>query len=316
MRPVAAAAAVAAAAGALAFACALPEARSGPEGAVEITAEPVEIAPAEIHGLRLRGTVELTSDHPAFGGLSGMLIEGDTMIAISDHGWLLQGRLVDDAGGLRPEGARMMPLLDDAGARLDANGTDAEGLARIRGGRLAVSFERDHRVTILDEARQLAEIRDRSFEQLGHNKGPEALATLPDGQLLAIAEARGSGGFPAFLVDPDGAVQPGRLPLHGREFVTGADVGPDGRLYLLRRRLSLLGGFSIRIERYRLAPDGLPLPETHELLAAFHGLAIDNMEAIAVWRDGADRTRLAIASDNNYYTLLQRTLLMDFEVLD
>ncbi len=313
MRLGAGTAAVAAAAAALGIGCALQDARPDFPGVLEIAATPVEIVPAKLRGLRLRGAVELSANHPAFGGLSGMLIEKGELLAVSDHGWLLRSPLVDDQDGLRPVGGTIVPLLDEGGDRLDGGGTDAEALARAGDG-LAVAFEGDHRVVILEGMRPARTIRERQFERLGHNEGMEALATLPDGRLIAIGEEPQGGAFPVFLLGGEGIVA-GALPQSGPHFVTGADLGPDGSLYLLRRDFSLLTGFSIRIERYRLGPDGFPLPQTRKTLAAFEsGSGIDNMEAIALWQDG-DTLRLTIVSDDNF-TFLQRTLLIDFEVLD
>jgi hypothetical protein len=316
MKRLAAAAALAAVGGALALGCSAREALPDRPAELRILAAPVEIAPAELNGVRLRGAVELTSDHPEFGGISGMLIDGRELIAVTDRAWLIRSPLVEDEIGVRPAGGDIHPLRDDEGRPLEEAGQDAEGLARTKGG-LAVAFERDHRVEILDGDGPRRTIRDRRFEGLGYNEGLEALAALPDGRLLAIAEGAARGGFPVFVIDPEtGKMRSGRLPLPGDMPVTDAEVGPDGRLYLLRRTFSLLGGFAIRIERYRLSPEGLPRPETREPLATFQGLSgIDNMEAIALWRDEAGRLRLAIASDDNFLPL-QRTLLVDLEVLE
>jgi hypothetical protein len=311
---VGAVAAVATGLAALGIGCAIQESRSAFPRVMRIDAAPVVIAPAELNGLALRGAVELMSNHPAIGGISGLLIDGTTMLALTDHGWLLRSPLADDERGLRPVGGKVAPLRDEAGGRLDGMARDAEALARVDGA-LAVAFERDHRVVILDGDLPGRTISDGRLDRLPTNEGIEALATLPDGRLLAIAEAPADGAFPMFLLDDTSVAATGALPQSGPHFVTGADLGPDGRLYLLRRDFSLLGGFSIRVERYGLAPDGFPRPETRETLAAFEsGSGVDNMEAIALWQDGAT-TRLAIASDDNF-NLLQRTILIDFEVLD
>jgi hypothetical protein len=315
-----AAAAVAVAAGAagaaLGIGCALQEARSESPPVLEIAAVPVQIVPTELKGLRLRGAVELTANHDAFGGISGMLIEPGTLLAVTDDGWLLRSPLVDDEAGLRPVGGEIAPLLDEAGGRLEDSGRDAEALAHA-GGALAVAFERDHRVVILDGYRPGKTVRADQFERLQYNGGLEGLATLPDDRMIAIAEAETPeyGIWWMILLDAQGQAAARALPTDGPHLVTGADVGPDGRLYLVKRRFSLFSGFSIRIERYRLGPDGFPIWKTRERLAAFESEGgIDNMEAIALWRDGG-RTRLAIASDDNF-SFLQRTLLIDFEVLD
>ena len=84
---------------------------------------------------------------------------------------------------------------------------------------------------------------------------------------------------------------------------------------LLRDYIPLIG-VSIRLHRYRLGEDGFPDPATREDLAAFESSGgIDNMEGIALWTDADGRTRLALISDDNY-NALQRTLLVDFIVLD
>lgn len=294
----------------LAFGCA---SQTGPAtaGTVLIDARPVTITPAALDGLSLLGTVVLDADHPQFGGFSGLLVDGRHMTAISDEGWILRADVTDGPKGLRPGRARIEPMTE-GGATLDKAGGDAESLAMVDG-RLAVAFERDHRIAFLDGDRLTDTIRDRRFESLGSNRGLEALTTLPDGRLLAIAEAPEANGYPVFVIRPGRGIAEGRLPQVGEHFVTGADTGPDGRLYVLKRHFSLIEGLSIRVERYRIGPDGFPLAATREELAAFESASgIDNMEGIAVWREGA-ATRLALISDDNFGAV-QRTLLMTFEV--
>ena len=72
----------------------------------------------------------------------------------------------------------------------------------------------------------------------------------------------------------------------------------------------------MRIHRYDLSEDGLPIPETVTELAAFESESgIDNMEGIALWRDAKGALRLSLISDNNF-NVIQRTLFMDFEVIE
>ena len=192
-------------------------------------------------------------------------------------------------------------------------GVVARSLAR-QGGRLAIGFERDHRIELLDGGRLTGERRDRRFESMASNGGLEALASLPDGGLLAIGEQPIGGSFSVFVLRSDGRILSGALPQVERHGVTGADIGPDGLLYLLRRDWSIIAGVSIRIERYRLDADGTPRPDTREVLAAFESASgIDNMEGIAAWRGPGGAVRLAIVSDDNFNPM-QRTLLLLFEV--
>jgi hypothetical protein len=181
---------------------------------------------------------------------------------------------------------------------------------------LVVSFERDNRLMFLrDTGRMGGAIQPRDFGQLRSNKALEALATLPDGQLIAFAEGADDGGVPMFLIDPSARVTEARLPRAGIHSVTGADVGPDGRLYLVLREYSTMSGVSIRVMRYRLGPDGRPLPESAETLAAFEAdSGIDNMEGIAIEREPGGDLRLWLISDNNF-RFIQRTLLVRFDLL-
>jgi hypothetical protein len=206
-------------------------------------------------------------------------------------------------------------MRDAEGRRYTKAGGDAEGLTWL-GARLAVSFERDDRVMSLrDSGRLGATIQPRAFEPLPFNKGLEALASLPDGRLIALAEGADDGGVPVFLIDLAGVVTEARLPRVGSHSVTGADIGPDGRLYLVLRDYSLLAGVSIRVMRYRLGADGLPLAASAETLAAFEAdSGIDNMEAISLERGPDGGIRLWLISDDNF-RWPQRTLLLRFEVL-
>jgi hypothetical protein len=242
-----------------------------------------------------------------------MLVNGRELLAVSDRGSLMRLRLAAGERVLRPVAGEMTPLRE-GGRPLEGSGRDAEALARTASG-LAVAFERDHRIVLLGGGLPDRTVRHPRLERLVHNAGLEALATLPDGRLIAVTEESEGGAFPVFLLGQDGALAEASLPRMGPHLVTGADIGPDGQLYLVRRDFSLLRGISIRIERYRLGPDGFPRPDTRETLAEFeNGSGIDNMEAIALWQDGPS-IRLAIASDDNF-NLLQRTLLVDFEVLE
>ncbi len=282
---------------------------------VAVTAEPVAITGGELDGLALGGAWVLRGDHRNFGGFSGLVVTGERLIAVSDKGWWFGATLIEGDGALGLADARLAPMRDGEGDRYTKAGGDAEGLTRL-GPRLVVSFERDHRLMFLRETGRMgATIQPRSFEQFRSNKGLEALASLPDGRMIVFAEGADDGGVPVFLVDPAGGVTEARLPRAGRHSVTGADIGPDGRLYLVLREYSLLFGVSIRVMRYRLGADGLPLPASAETLAAFEASSgIDNMEGISLDRGPDGETRLWLIADNNFRSS-QRTLLVRFEVL-
>ncbi|MHA1529339.1 MAG: esterase-like activity of phytase family protein [Alphaproteobacteria bacterium] len=286
---------------------------------VAVTAEAVAITGGGLNGLAFSGAWVLRGDHRNFGGFSGLLVAGDRLYAVSDKGWWFGASLIEGDGALRLADARLAPMRDGGGGRYTKAGGDAEGLTRLGARlppRLVVSFERDHRLMFLRETGRMgAAIQPRAFEQFRSNKGLEALASLPDGRLLAFAEGVDEGGVPMFVADPAGGVTEARLPRAGSHAVTGADIGPDGRLYLVLREYSILFGVSIRVMRYRLGADGLPLAASAETLATFEAASgIDNMEGISLERGPDGGIRLWLISDNNFRSS-QRTLLVRFEVL-
>jgi hypothetical protein len=284
---------------------------------VAIAAEPVEITVTRQDGSTLRGAWILTADNPAFGGFSGLLIEDGRLLAVTDDAHLLAAGLALTGSQLVLSQSRLAPLLDPSGRRyLTKAGSDAEGLAWFDG-RLAVAFERDHRIMLLGADGRLHDtIQPRSFEQLASNGGIEGLATLPDGRLLAVAEAGDAAGVPVFVIGPDGAVAEGRLALPGPHAVTGADVGPDGQLYVVLRDFSLLAGPSIRVMRFSLGPDGFPVADSRATLAEFESRdGIDNMEGIALDRSPEGALRLWLIADDNF-SFLQRTLLLALDLPD
>ena len=88
---------------------------------------------------------------------------------------------------------------------------------------------------------------------------------------------------------------------------------PGGDVIVLERRFRYSEGVKMRLRRIRAKDikagaklDGDVLLKTDDLRE------IDNMEALAVHRDGRGRNILTILSDNNFNTRFQRTLLMQF----
>ncbi|MEM7061536.1 MAG: esterase-like activity of phytase family protein, partial [Pseudomonadota bacterium] len=230
-------------------ACNAADAGSRGSSMLYIDAEAVDISGGALNGLKLRGTMNLTADPRAFGGFSGLHIDGGRLSAITDHGWLLQADLKETDRGLIPVDAAFAPMLDIDGAELDRAGRDAEGLTIIDGD-FAVSFERDHRIMFRqDDGRLGQSTTHRAFEALGSNKGLEALATTAEDAIIAIAEEPVDGAFPMHLLRRNKGVVLGSLPALSRHNVTGADVGEDQRLYLLLRDFSPFRGVSMRILR-------------------------------------------------------------------
>ena len=296
---------------------AVPDARAdGPAAqgrAVEIRAQPVEVPAADLHRtVSQAGAWVLRAADGAFGGFSALEVRGDRLLAASDRGHWLTARLVEDDRDLTLAEGRLAPMLGADGGSLAA--ADAEALARA-GEDLVVAFERDHRLMRHAGGGALELLaRPEGFAALPGNAGIEALAALPDGALLAIGEGRGPQGFPVFRIAPDGVVTRAHLPSRSRHDVTGAALGPQGRLYVVFRHYSPATGVSIRLRRYHLDAAGLPRPDRVTELASFESASgVDNMGAVALSPGPGGGTRLWLLSDDNF-NAVQRTLLMRFDI--
>lgn len=110
----------------------------------------------QIDQLIWRGGLSLKSDHPNFGGISGLETGQDgTLIAIIDLGWRVDLLPTFGAdGNLRDlEILRFERLTDQTGTPLSGKSrTDAESLTWTTEGSLVIGFERNHRLESLSGA--------------------------------------------------------------------------------------------------------------------------------------------------------------------
>ncbi len=279
-------------------------------------------APGETRLGRLlwRGTLELSSGDSRFGGYSGLLIgrDGRELIAVSDAGHWLRGRLTYDDGG-RLSGfteAEILPLRGTDGAPLRGKKQgDAEALARDAQGRLLVSFERDHRILAYDGLESPAVAQSAPpIRPMDGNAGIEALESLPaSGGLLALTESGEAEGGGAFLWQ-EGAWSPLGYRRLRNLSVVGATATEQGEVFLLERAWSLIGGLELRILRLDTAvirPGAVLEPE--ELATLKPPLLVDNFEGIAARVTPDGQTLLYLLSDDNFNPV-QRTLLAVFAV--
>lgn len=309
----------------------------GKDVALQIAAEEVTLTPDTLDGVRIEGAWELTAPDPSFGGFSGLVVasghdgsaEGDglrSLVAIGDRGLSMSGVYRTDRADCIIEALTNEQLLDLNREALSGDAADAEALAAGPGAGLLIAFERNHRIQHLTHDGVASVLADPSFATLPFNAGLEALAIVPEGvdgagDVIAIAERAGEDGFPVFRIA--GGVEGGasavetRLMLPGPHRVTGADIGADGALYLVRRHYDPLIGVDIVIEAMPLpalfAPDAAAA--TRRLARFGPESGIDNMEAIAVSRLGADETRLTLISDDNF-SHDQRTLLIELSLTE
>lgn len=267
---------------------------------------------------RLLGSYVWTEPWEGFGGVSALELEPDgaTFMALSDRALAIRGRLSRDVTGA-VSGVEVLshePLRDPQGHPLSRGRGDSEGLALAPDGTAWISFEGKGgnarvRVEARDGLPAAALPTDPDWSRLRQNRGLEALAVGPDGALYALPERPPSGDrdIPVYRFQGGAWDLAFRLPVRDGFAVAGADVGPDGRLYLLERDLAGLG-FRTGIRRVNLDGTG-----DVALLTTATGTH-DNLEGIAVWQD-AEGLRATLVSDDNF-RFFQRTEIVDYRLPD
>jgi hypothetical protein len=294
---------------------------------VDVSVTPIPLDPADltrVHVGRLAymAGLHLRSDDPAFGGLSGLVVEGDRAIMVSDKGRWVLARLRHDATG-QLNGLYQVEigaLLDAAGRPVQGGRDDAEAVARLADGRLLVSFERRHRLwayapgTDPLNARPAALPVPRDLARADSNGGLEAVVEMAPGQRLALSESlrHDSGDLVGWYLAGRGVAEV-RYATDGAFVPTDLARLPSGDLLVLERRFSLLGGVAGQVRLIPYAQLGQKRLEPLPVARLEPPLAVDNMEGIAaVERDG--EVLVYILSDDNF-SALQRTLLLQFRLL-
>jgi hypothetical protein len=292
--------------------------------AIRVAAEPVAegppgydnrvatCAPTCPGGFAYAGGLALTSnDTSRFHGLSDLHVEADgRMVAVTDEGDLVKGRIVLDGAG-RPTGlaaVTLAPLTDPGGRPLsgDKADSDAEGLAIRANGDMLVGFERRHRVWLYPAgggSPHPIPLPDTAFPE---NEGPEALAmdpqAGPDAYLVGREDTRetwicrlGRGCTPG--------VRPGQ---DDQGKLVAARSLPGGRWAFLLRDFNLIAGARIRLlitDRAGRTLDGLLIARP---------ATVDNFEGLAAVPRADGSVRFYLVSDDNFASN-QRTLLMAFD---
>jgi len=303
--------------------CLLPGSASFPRSVDSAVAlGPVQIDPDHpgrraIGRLHFLGGWQLTSHHPDFGGYSALRVEGDDFTALTDDGNYLRFHMERPGVADQVRFGTLPAFPSAAGVR---NDRDSESMVIGPDENIWVGFET--RNAILRYSRDFAAVQATAYPSAMRtwplNSGAEAMARLSDGRFVVMAE--GSYLAPqvnAALLFPGDPTDPAAVPISfgyrppAGYAPTDAQQLPDGRLVVLNRHFSLLGGFRAAvtiIDPRGIAPGAVL---AGELVAELRPpLTVDNMEGLSVVREGG-RTILWMISDDNRFAL-ERTLLLKF----
>lgn len=241
-----------------------------------------------------------------FGGFSGIELTsgGDHVFLVSDAGYLVEARVERDAAG------RITAIVDAEARRFRQNHGelvndfqgDAEAVRLDPQGRPVVAFESYMRFARFPTADMMPEPLNDWDRFAGNwsNEGAESLAIDATGGILAVLErAKGS---PAAYVTL--RYNGGRDWTHGPALATDgafqatdADFGPDGKLYVLERNLSLLSGYATRISVYEREGDHFGDPVTVAKTAPGQ---FGNFEGMDVWQTTTGGLMATLVTDNNF----------------
>ena len=293
-----------------------------PHGAIHADPIPLNLdAPwrRRVGGLVYEAGWVLRGEDPWVGGVSAMTVAGSRFTLLSDEGRLITFRMT-------PQGPvdALVRRLPGPGALPDKRHRDSEslGIDPVTG-RAWIGMEWDNLILRYDRGFRHVErvVRPAAMRRWPVAGGAETLVRLRDGRVLVIAE-EAPGIAPEtrvgllFAGDP---TEPGPPPLRfdylpPAGFVpTDAAELPDGRIIVLNRHFAWADGFAAAVTTFPAqAMRAHALIRPRELAQLRRPLVVDNMEAIAVTREGA-ATIVWIASDDNM-TLLQRTLLLRFRL--
>lgn len=301
---------------------------------IEITATPItsfdnrDPTRTRFGDLEFRGGLELSSRHPAFGGISAIHVEpdGNRFIAVTDRGSWLRGRMIYRDGRLAGiADTEMAPILGADGRPLAARGWyDVESLAE-RDGILYIGIERVEQIVRFDYRRDGLRARGQpidvpvDFKTLTYNKGLECLAAPRQGAfaggLIVVTEHSldGAGNLRSFALSMDQVTRFGVKRTDDFD-VSDCTLLSKNELLLLERRFSPARGIAVRIRRIPLADiKEAAVVDGRSIIEVDLAYQIDNLEGIAVHRNSASDAIVTLVSDDNF-SIIQRNLLLQFSM--
>ena len=287
---------------------------------IKINLFPTDLENISLNKLKFVSGIEIKSNHPDFGGLSGLIINEDkSLIAVGDQGIWLTGKIKIDENGKLVEiingrlghlkGNENNPLY-----KLGKSYTDAESIEPYNN-KFVVSFERKHRILIFNDIFLHSEIfYDRiKYLDLPDNGGIEAMAPLKNNSIFLLSEnlIHPDDKIAGYLLS-DNKLKKVYVKKNGSFKPTDMSNLPDGNILLLERSFSPVRGVSARISviKYEdLKPNSVILPFTLDTLKP--PMVVDNFEGISFLKLNDGGYYIFILSDDNF-NFLQKTLLYQF----
>ena len=260
------------------------------------------------------GTYVWDGKGPRFGGFSAIEVQPDGVhfLALSDRAMLIDGTFMRTDGlitGVTEAGRHL--LRDTKGDAMTGPWADSEGLAVAPDGRIYISFEGVPRVRVQDGVEGVPAVLpiEPDFPLMQSNAALEALALGPDGAIYTIPERSGRQTLPFAVYRLKDGIWNIPFSISRRDSfqVSGADIGPDGLLYVLERDFNGFG-FRTRVRRFDLTGG------SEQVLFETNTGTHDNLEGISVWDDGIG-TRITMISDDNF-RFFQETQIVEYRVTD
>lgn len=284
-----------------------------------LTLDPAHPGVRRVGDLIFLAAWELGSGNRDFGGISALTaLPGGRFVGVSDAGTLVGFGLTNDDRTDRPF---IAPLPESHGLGKTYADRDSEGISfDADSGQFWVSYEAKHAIRRFSRsfARSNGMVRPAEMQGWSANKGAESIIRLRDGRFVVIAESLDPDTHQALIFSGD-PVEPGtgiskfsyRPPAGYR--VTDGTMLPDGRLLILNRSIGFPKGFAAKLAVIDPAVVKSGATVAGKVIATLAApLLVDNMEGVAITREGND-TIIWLISDNNF-NIWQRTLLMKFRL--
>jgi len=224
--------------------------------------------------------------------------DGMNILLLSDRGVLATARLRRGQGGAITgiETQSIQFLRDTEGRPLTGPFRNAQGIAVGQDGRIFVSFEGHGRVwsyAAPDAPAQALPVH-RDFARLTVGAGLSALAIGRSGVIHAIPQrpARMTHGIPSYHFWNGEWAGSFRLPADNGFHPVAADIGPDGRLYLLEQGQGE-SGRRVQIRRFLLAGSRI---DGGAVVMRSAANGFDALSGLSIWRGSTGALRALMIS--------------------